>query len=296
MQLLQSVSRSFYLTIRFLPPTMRQAVGVAYLLARATDSVADTSCADKKQRAFCLRQMGQAIGKRLSQKELRDLLTTLAEEMAIHQQNPAERRLLGKDFGDCLEELESLPAGQAALVRQVLQTIVEGQLWDIDYFSAERTQVESDSDTCRYTYQVAGCVGEFWTKLGIEAMGEAFINDLSQAGILCQAAIRYGQGLQLINILRDRAEDAARGRSYLCSSPRLWLERAERYMDDGVSYSCRLRSFRLRFASMLPALIGIKTLSALRNSPEGMRVKIPRRAVYGCMAKALWLSALRPVA
>jgi phytoene/squalene synthetase len=38
----QSVSRSFYLTIRFLPRPLREPVGLAYLLARATDTIADT--------------------------------------------------------------------------------------------------------------------------------------------------------------------------------------------------------------------------------------------------------------
>jgi farnesyl-diphosphate farnesyltransferase len=42
-ELLKSVSRSFYLTIRFLPKQMRPAVALGYMLARATDSVADTA-------------------------------------------------------------------------------------------------------------------------------------------------------------------------------------------------------------------------------------------------------------
>src|SRR6201996_7297104 len=41
--LLKSVSRSFYLTLRVLPKGMRDPVGLAYLLARAADTIADTS-------------------------------------------------------------------------------------------------------------------------------------------------------------------------------------------------------------------------------------------------------------
>ena len=41
-QLLSAVSRSFYLSMRFLPREMRPGVAVGYLLARATDTVADT--------------------------------------------------------------------------------------------------------------------------------------------------------------------------------------------------------------------------------------------------------------
>ena len=40
--LLPQVSRSFYLTIRVLPADLRRPVGLAYLLARAADTIADT--------------------------------------------------------------------------------------------------------------------------------------------------------------------------------------------------------------------------------------------------------------
>ena len=40
--LLKGVSRSFYLTLRVLPANLRQPVGLAYLLARAADTIADT--------------------------------------------------------------------------------------------------------------------------------------------------------------------------------------------------------------------------------------------------------------
>src|SRR3954462_1279201 len=39
--LLKGVSRSFYLSVRLLPAGLRQPVGVGYLLARASDTLAD---------------------------------------------------------------------------------------------------------------------------------------------------------------------------------------------------------------------------------------------------------------
>src|SRR5438105_14375599 len=41
--ILRSVSRSFYLSIRFLPQQLREPLALAYLLARTTDTVADTT-------------------------------------------------------------------------------------------------------------------------------------------------------------------------------------------------------------------------------------------------------------
>src|SRR3989442_15264375 len=40
--LLRQVSRSFYLSLAVLPRPLREPIGLAYLLARAADTVADT--------------------------------------------------------------------------------------------------------------------------------------------------------------------------------------------------------------------------------------------------------------
>ena len=48
--LLKSVSRSFYLSLAVLPAAVRPAIGLAYLLARAADTVADTRLIDRRQR------------------------------------------------------------------------------------------------------------------------------------------------------------------------------------------------------------------------------------------------------
>lgn len=288
--LLQAVSRSFFLTIRWLPRAMQDGVALGYLLARATDSVADTSSADSEAREKILRYMGAAVAGELTCEEESELLHDLGGALADSQSNPAERVLLCR-FGECLQILRAMPEGQARLIREVLATIVEGQLWDLRYFR-EQSTVMDDSQTREYTYQVAGCVGKFWTELGLETMGKAFC-DPARRQVMLEAGVRYGCGLQLVNILRDSAEDAARGRRYLCSPRAAWLRRAERYLMDGVDYSTRLRSFRLRFASMLPALIGLRTLRLIERSPEGVRVKVPRRTVYACMLQAVWLSIVQ---
>lgn len=287
-ELLKAVSRSFYLTIYWLPAEMRPGVALGYMLARATDSVADTSTAAPERRAEVLQAMGRAIAGSAAADEVAALATTLAGDMAAAQTNPAEATLLQR-FGDCLAALESFPPEQQACIRKVLATIIEGQLWDITYFQ-QHDSVQSDDDTVLYTYRVAGCVGEFWTELGYAALGARFC-DPALRELMEQAGVRYGRGLQLINILRDRSEDSERGRSYLCSAPEKWLNRAAYYMNDGLDYCRRLRGFRLRFAAMLPALIGLKTIALLRRArPEDGRVKIPRRAVYACMLQAVWLS------
>ncbi|MCX7887472.1 MAG: squalene/phytoene synthase family protein, partial [Verrucomicrobiae bacterium] len=48
--LLRGVSRSFYLTLRVLPAAIRPQVSLAYLLARATDTIADTGVVPPERR------------------------------------------------------------------------------------------------------------------------------------------------------------------------------------------------------------------------------------------------------
>src|SRR3954454_168752 len=59
--LLRSVSRSFYLSLRFLPKALRDPLSLAYLLARATDTIADTTEAPVPLRTEALRTLAAAI-------------------------------------------------------------------------------------------------------------------------------------------------------------------------------------------------------------------------------------------
>ena len=58
---LRDVSRAFYLTLRILPPAMREPVGLAYLLARAADTLADTSLLPQETRLPALRAFRELV-------------------------------------------------------------------------------------------------------------------------------------------------------------------------------------------------------------------------------------------
>src|SRR5437660_10100423 len=59
--ILRSVSRSFYLSIRLLPAQLREPIALAYLLARATDSVADTAGISGLVRIEALKMLSDGI-------------------------------------------------------------------------------------------------------------------------------------------------------------------------------------------------------------------------------------------
>ena len=58
--LLQQTSRSFYLTLRVLPAAVRPQIGLAYLLARTTDTIADTELVPIEQRLDALKRLRNA--------------------------------------------------------------------------------------------------------------------------------------------------------------------------------------------------------------------------------------------
>ncbi len=288
--ILKAVSRSFYLSMVFLPREMRPAVSLAYLLARASDSVADSSSAQAADRLRILRSMAHVCSDAPRDPEIeRALFKELAQSMAVAQDNPKEAELL-RHYGECLDIMRRLPQEQQKHIEYVLASIHEGQIWDIEYFQ-EHSHVTSEEDSLRYCYQVAGCVGEFWTNIGYCTMSK--YSSHPQRGDLIEAGIRYGQGLQLVNILRDEIEDAERGRHYLSGERAEWMRRARHYLIDGIAYSKTLSSFKLRFTALLPALLGLKTLKKMEQSDaQGdattQKVKITRGSVYRSMLKALF--------
>src|SRR5215831_7469488 len=59
--LLKATSRSFYLTLRVLPGAIRPQIGLAYLLARTTDTIADTEILPVAQRLDALQKLRERI-------------------------------------------------------------------------------------------------------------------------------------------------------------------------------------------------------------------------------------------
>ena len=289
--ILKSVSRSFYLTIRFLPRSLREPVGLAYLLARATDTIADTAEIPGSIRLTTLRQLARIIAGEAE-------FSTVAEalrEFAAQQHDRAERRLI-ENIDQCIEHLRNSNAADRDDIRTVLSTIVRGQELDLKRFGdpARTHSLQTAAELDEYTYLVAGCVGDFWTKLGFRncpPFADRSPEEMSRLGI------EYGKGLQLINVLRDRGVDLAAGRRYLpVQEPdvALWLARAEKQIGAGIDYSSALTNWRLRFATALPALIGTRTIALLREAggeAEARKIKVPRTEIRRILAAALLASA-----
>src|SRR4029434_10518382 len=160
--ILRSVSRSFYLSIRFLPQQLREPIALAYLLARTTDTVADTTRVPGTVRMEVLKTFSDGILGKASQ----EMVVNQVASFVPLQENAAERTLLGS-LPDCLEWLEQIERADRDDIRAVLDKITHGQMLDFHRFNdpTEVRALETAADLDEYTYLVAGCVGEFWTRL-----------------------------------------------------------------------------------------------------------------------------------
>jgi farnesyl-diphosphate farnesyltransferase len=309
--LLKDVSRSFYLTLRVLPGEVRAPIGVAYLLARTTDTIADTELVAPEQRLEALRQLGDRIQGRRA--------TPLSFGAMAQRQNSRAEGLLLEKCEASLALFNGLPPADRQLVREVLNTITSGQELDLRRFAGAAAgalvALRTDEELDDYTYRVAGCVGEFWTKM---CRAHLFPRAPLDYAFLLANGVRFGKGLQLVNILRDVAADLRQGRCYLpaeslaalslkpadllqpASEPRLrplyhgYLDRAEAHLLAGWTYTKALprRSVRVRLACSWPILIGRATLKLLHGGnalDPAQRIKVSRREVKWLMLRSVLL-------
>src|SRR5437763_16287369 len=128
------------------------------------------------------------------------------------QQHKAERTLV-EFLPDCLEWLDHLDISDRVDVRVVLEKITQGQMLDLKCFgdTAEIAALPTATDLDEYTFLVAGCVGEFWTRLGFRHIPKF---DRLPEGEMLALGKGYGMRLQLVNILRDAGSDLEEGRCY----------------------------------------------------------------------------------
>lgn len=290
-RILERTSRSFYLTLRLLPRALRGDASLGYLLARATDTIADTSSHLVSQRVAILRAADSSLGRE-------SIEGYAAGEWAAAQRDPAERELL-LALPALWRRVAHCPGRAKNRLVRVMSHILDGQIFDLERFGANAKPL-SDEELERYTFLVAGSVGEFWTDLGADELPD-FSTDPVDG--MRRRARRYGQALQLVNILRDRRMDASIGRVYVREEdvPR-WRARAREWLAESVPYCTSLRSGRLRYATLLPALLGWRTLAFDASHDPSLitPAKVPRSEVRRWMRLALpvWWSrgAVRDVA
>ena len=314
-RVLKQVGRSFYLTLTVLPSPLRNTMGLAYLLARAADTIADTRIVARADRLHYLHLFRQELDLPLASR-----LAEIAQALTGPQRIPAERELLLR-LPECFAAFRVLGEEDRLRIRGLLLALTHGMQEDLRTFPGEGQEhlvaLDSRADLDRYTYYAAGCVGEFWTDM---VMAHRPTMRGWDASAMRARGRRFGQGLQMTNVLRDLAQDLRIGRCYLPRQDLLalgltpsdlldpaaigrlrpllrdLLHLALSHYAEGWAYLLAIppREIRMRLACAWPLLIGLCTLDLVQRARDLLNprvtVKISRSAVYGIMARSAALA------
>lgn len=303
--ILKGVSRSFYLSLRVLPQSLRVPIGLAYLFARAADTIADTALIDPTDRLTFLEQF-----RSLFRCYDATIPPVFRAALVGLQRNPAERELLST-LDQCFAVFLACDVGDQARISRLLLTLTQGMVIDLTTFPPEQdgrvVALKTRQDLDQYTYYVAGCVGEFWTEMHVAHRRSLAAWDIE---VMKAWGVRFGKGLQMTNILRDLAHDLRIGRCYLPLeeltphglTPEQLLDPTAivhvrpilhellaltlDHYRAGWAYTLAIprREVQMRLACVWPLLIGVRTLDLVAQADNlldpHVTVKISRPAVY----------------
>ncbi|MEI4771704.1 phytoene/squalene synthase family protein [Psychrobacillus sp. FJAT-51614] len=246
MDMLKKTSRTFYIPITFLEPTLKKAVASAYLCMRAIDEIEDHES--------------------LGQNEKQQLLLETSK-MLLNDFNPKEYEQLVEPFKEILPEvsmrladwLEICPTDLKVTVKAYTGEMAEGMA----KWVGKEWQVKTKEDLDEYTYYVAGLVGVMLSELWKWNADIDTDRDL---------AIAYGRGLQAVNILRNKEEDSERGVQFF---PEGWtraemFDYAEENLSKADEYIKSINRRSILLFCKLPLALAHKTLKALKSGKEKM--------------------------
>jgi farnesyl-diphosphate farnesyltransferase len=198
MNLLSATSRTFYIPISRLPPGLLEAVASAYLCMRGIDEIEDHPQLPNPTKAELLRAISLQLESLADDLAGDDLAATLAS------------------FGLSLPEV-TLRLGEWTRLapRPIAARICDATAAMADrmaHWAAGGWRIDTETDLNRYTFSVAGAVGLLLSDLWAWYDGTQTNR---------WYAIGFGRGLQAVNILRNRADDLARGVDFF---PQNWDE------------------------------------------------------------------------
>jgi farnesyl-diphosphate farnesyltransferase len=233
--LLLKTSRTFALSIPHLPEPTRREVTRAYLLFRIADTFEDAADWPREKRIEALGEFSTFLDGPERNAEIEAAAGRWRDEVPCAQ--PGYRDLLA-EIPYVLESFFALSPEAIRLIRHHTRRTISGMAGYVARGTdqGELTLVDLD-DLRAYCYVVAGIVGELLTELFL--LGQPALT--SVAGELRKRSAFFGEGLQLVNILKDSAADALEGRHYLPEAQgfdvrRVAMAQARRDLDYAIEY------------------------------------------------------------
>ncbi|MGE7779805.1 squalene/phytoene synthase family protein [Peribacillus sp. NPDC097264] len=251
MDFLLKTSRTFFIPISYLPSGLQEAIGSAYLCMRAIDEIEDHPNLGAEDKIALLQAVSSLLKTDYRKEDIQDVFEPYKDVL------PEVTLQLGDWMDYC-------PPGVLGKVLESTKEMAEGMA----KWVSKNWLIHDKEELDEYTYYVAGLVGVMLSDIWKWYDGTDTDRNL---------AIAFGQGLQTVNILRNREEDAERGVNFypngwgfkeMLSHTEYNLELADRYIEDietkDIVHFCKI-----------PLELAKATLKALKEGKE----KIDRSTV-----------------
>ena len=203
-EILQGVSRTFALNIPQLPGALRDVVGNVYALCRIADTIEDEPALSPAQKqAFSERFIDVVAGRA-------EVAPFSCELGALLSSSSTERE---QDLVANTARVVRVTMGFRAVQRRAIERCVRVMSRGMAEFQQSATPDGLDDipHLNRYCYHVAGVVGETLTDLFCDYSADI----RRRRDELLALSVSFGQGLQMVNILKDVWEDRRRGACWL---------------------------------------------------------------------------------
>jgi len=299
--MLEMVSRTFALSIRYLPEALQQPVALAYLLFRVSDGLEDHAELLADRKVALLEEWNCVLKGETSPLEFVRNIADLDRrdpEVYVAQHAP-----------DLIAALDAVPIDlREPIVARVSESTLGMARWQ-QHGPFVSTLAEMDD----YMHYVAGLVGYLMTDL----FSWYSVHFRSRRAELLPMSREIGLGLQTVNVIRGLRGDYQRGwvfvpqemlnavgidrdQFFLPAFEDLALEvvnqlidKAEGHLQYGLDYISALpwRDHRVRLACIWPLCFALKTLAISRDNVEVLRseAKITRQDVKTIMRKTFVL-------
>ena len=297
-EMLNGVARSFALTIAQLPSNLCEAVGNAYLLCRIADTIEDEPALSLEQKQAFSERFAEILAGR-------DDPASFAGELAplLSSSAGSSTGILVANTPRVIRVTRRLNLAQRKAIHRCVGIMSRGM---VEFQRSASTEGLGDvAQLDRYCYHVAGVVGETLTALFCDHSEEIE----KRREDLLPLSVSFGQGLQMINILKDMWEDRSRG---VCWLPRDVFRStgfdlralspgtadpgfveglfdlvaiAQSHLENGLRFVVSLPTHEtgIRRSCLWPLAIAVLTLRRICRKPtfrSGREVKVSRRGVW----------------
>jgi farnesyl-diphosphate farnesyltransferase len=297
-RILEGVARTFALTIRPLPGNLRDVTGNLYLLCRIADTIEDDPAlsVDEKE-SLSGRFVALVAGDGDPGDFSRDLAARLSDA------STGDEKDLVASADRVLRATARFDHPERTAIERCVRIMTSGM---VEFQRGASTDGLRDLEHLnRYCYHVAGVVGETLTAFFCRHSAEM----AGRRRDLLALSVPFGQGLQLVNVLKDIWEDHRRG---VCWLPREVFHPAgvelrslparntdpafaagllelvavaRRHLEDALRYTLLIppRETGIRRFCLWPLGLALLTLRRIRRTPgftTGREVKVSRRSVW----------------